>query len=795
MSEYGNMKGKFNNTLKRRNSVLTIQLICMIVSAVILLSAVISGLIGGLRKGALHSLVKLGALILSIVIALIVSLCLRGTVTNLIVSVLPDALDDFEGLIKLVIQLPASIALLAVFWLILTVVRLLMFIPQKIVCKLLPKSFDDIRFKPKKQASAEMPAEQPLPEANNAGAYLQEDMTDASASAENVAAEGIDGFNGVAGSDAACAFDAPSEEGTYTANQSASAYSPSEAAAILQEVEAEINRRPLKILWQVSAALCGALSSLLLLGALLMPISGLVTRAGDSLYRISDTLDAENYGEYSDEVRDCAHALSSAPLFTVTDFFYGKTVFEPLTTFETDYGRISLSDELENATDLACEALPIVIHLQKEGSVQDEDIDHLTATADQLAESKFLMSVATYFVNRAGDGMESDESATAGKRALEEELSRLMSDMDTDGLETGLDTLVSLIDLLADSPLLKALTGDDASLSPSDLTDREMMESLFGILYDDPNTRALLVPVINFATESVFRSMNAEPVYSDMDINQVSREEILEDARRICDAAEGLTEFAESVDADGADIASYQLSAAGKALDSLKASKLFGNRYGEMIDSLTATTAGGADSSLMGELGDALRNSESAEDLLSSAQSMAAMSKALESSEKKGRENEELMSSMDTLLNHTTAENADTLSNIAGNHFMNDTNSVNAETKSQMIEDYMSALVIVSAQEEKDVAAEADAMQVVYDISHSSNTTPFDKVSEEEAVEKMLDSDIAFEMIKELNAEDRDYGIRAKLTDDNRAKIAAAVSADDASAERKDAVETFFGIR
>lgn len=779
--------GNNHHFVIRRNLVLTVQLICTLVSAAILLLTAGCGLVGGLRKGALHSLVKLGALVLSVVIALIISLCLRNTVTDLVVAFLPDILSDYEGLVRLVVQLPASIGLLVVFWLILTIVRLLMLIPQKLICKLLPRSFDDIRFKPKTRVvTVEAPVEQPMPEALTTDPATEDPAADTVEANADSAADAPDPL-----SDTLPDSQSPDLEPSAPVSQ------PVEAPVLTREEEVEVNRLPYKILWKVSAALCGALSSVLLLGAFLMPVSGLLTRAGDAVYRVTDTMANENYGKYSDEISEYAHAISSAPLFTVTDFFYGKTVFEPLTTFETDYGKVSLSSELENAADLVCEALPIVIHLQNEGTVRSDDVGHLTATAERLSESEFLMSVATYFVNRAGDemGESSDKPATAGKQALQDELSTLMSDMESDELSASLDTVISLIDELADSPLLKALTTDDAVLKPADLADREMLQNLFGILYDDPNTQTLLVPLMNFATESVFQSMNAEPVYSNADINQISRDEILAEAGRICDAAEGLAAFAESVDAEGSDISTYRLKEAGKALDSLKASVFFGDQYDSLVDSLTTTAAGeNADSSLMNALGDALREGDSAEALLNSAQSLAVMSKALQSEDKKGSENEELMSSMDVLLNQTTAENADTLSGIAGDHFFSDTPSVNAETQSQMIEDYMSALVTVSAQEEKDVAAEADAMQVVYDIAHSNNSNAFEKVSEEEAIDKLLDSDIAFEMLKKLNTEGRDYGIRAKLTDANRAKINAAIEASDATADRKEAVETFFNV-
>lgn len=759
---------------------MTVSLICLLVSLVLLLLVALCGIFGGLRKGALRAAVKLAALVLSVVIALVISLCLRGLVADLLVNVIPSELSQYQAIVELIVQIPASLGLLIVFWLLFSIIRALMLIPQTIICKHLPKTFEEFTFKSTAESEA-------LP-----SAPLAEEATadDAPASENAYAAAHAEAYADVP---EASSVEPPLDTASLPTAEAESAEPPLETAP-------QPNLRSRKIIWQSAAAFCGLLSSLLLLGALMMPVSGIVTRGGDALYRVTDVLEKEQYGGYSDEISDYAHAAATAPLFTVTDFFYGKTVFEPLTTFKSEFGKINLSSELENATDIACEVLPIAIHLDREGALRDEDIAHLSAAAQQMSESDFVMSVGTYFISYTGRQLEgdTDTSDSAAQATLRAELGSIMTDMSPDALSADLDMLVSLVDALSDSPLLQALTADDRKLSASDLIERESMRTIFGILYDNSHSRQLFVPLVNLGVESIFKAIGAQPVYSEADLSKAERGEVIEEADLLCTAAEGLSEFTESLEAEGSDITTYRLKDAGKALDCLRTSILFGDQYEAMVESLTALASNGDDQSsdsLIPALNDALCAEGSAESLLESAQSIAILNKAFENTEQKGSENDSLMSAMDTLLYRTESTEYDVFSDLSGSFFVGSSTSENTEKQAEMTEDFIDALTVVSAQESKNTSAEADALQTIYDLMHSEPAAPFSQASEEETVDALLASDIAFEMLSTLNDEGRDYGIRAKLNDSNRAKIASAISASNASDDRKAVVSEFFGIR
>ena len=106
----------------------------------------------------------------------------------------------------------------------------------------------------------------------------------------------------------------------------------------------------------------------------------------------------------------------------------------------------------------------------------------------------------------------------------------------------------------------------------------------------------------------------------------------------------------------------------------------------------------------------------------------------------------------------------------------------------------MGAMTVVSQRGTDDVEIEADAVQTFYDITHTDAENPFVEVSEAKAVETMVNSQLAQEMLRTLNAEGRDYGVRDKLTAENKVNLAAALAQSTGSVDAKAAVATFFGI-
>ncbi|MBO5778881.1 MAG: hypothetical protein J6R82_04870 [Clostridia bacterium] len=727
---------------------MNITLICWLASLIILLFPVLIGLFRGKKRGALRGVVKLVALALSILLSVIVTICLRGALTEFLFdflrnNVLSESLADQLTLVTLIAQILSAAAMVVLYLPIFTVVRLLMLIPEKLISSNLPKKLED--FHAKKQIAK---------------------STASSAETNNTLV-----------GDAAIT---PAEDVSVSAEQPA-VTKPSTGK---------------KILWNTSAMLCGALTSLLFFSVLLIPMAGFITRGGNTVYQVSEVMKEEGIDEYTEEISLIAQSASTAPLFSVPDFLLGKVVFEPLTTISTEHGAISLTKELNIVTELVCNALPAVIHMNEEGTISKQDAKSLANAVETVAQSDLLLTLGTLGAELAGDALEDSDkfSDTEAQLALKSEVVYLLSDTDPETLSEDLETAADLTKAIAGSTILKALMQADQDPDPADLMDRTAMRECFGILYDNDHTKSLLVPLINLGTEIIFQSMGATPVLSTADINDLSREQILAEADRLCDVAENISSFTASTQVEDSKLADYEMVAAGKALDALKESVLFGGQYPEIVKAVTSASGSNENSALMESLGDAIVESESAEKLMNSAQNVVIMSDALEDSTSKGRNDQKLVSALDVLLNHTSPKDADALSGIAGEHFFDGKNNLDNDTKQQILEDSIKAMSAVCERGAKDVEIEADAVQIFRDLTESKSSNIFAEVSEKKTVDTFLESELAMEMLKNLNAENRDYGLRAKLTLANKVKLSSALESSNADEARKQIVRQFFGL-
>ena len=734
-----------------------------IVSLSLLLLSALIGLLGGLKKGAYHTLVKLGAFVVSVAVSLVITVCLRGvivgTVSDILVSQFPK-LEAYASLIELGAHLPTSVLLLVAFGIIFFIVRLLMKIPQKIICMHLPETFDEALEGHKDRVKAK--AKKATPSADQAAPAPENQQNDEAADCKEEAVEAV------------------------------------ETTSVTEDDLDEKNPVGWKIAWIATSIVCGMLSSVLAFGLTFMPLASTFVRIGGSFDRISEAVIAEkNFLEDEQEEIQTAHDLNEkillSPLFTVTDFFYGKTVFEPIVDFNTDFGRINLTDELDAVTDMTCQLIPVIAPILAEDSkneLTDEEAKVLADITKQASESKFLMTAGSLGVRLMADEVAGGKIESEAMGVLKTELSGIMEEMTPEMLAEDVETAGQILKAIAKSALLKIITDESSEPTIQDLADREMMRELFGVLYDNDHTRAIFVPVVNVGADAVFKEMKVDPVYSDADLNKITRDQMLEEADRLYESLIGLGEFVDSME-ESESAATYRMAEAGKALDSIKDSILFGNQYDVLVRAV-AKSGSSADNALMDALADALVNSESAEKLLNSAQSMITLSDELEKGEAKGSKNEKLVSSLDVLLNDTSKADADTLAGLAGDTFT--TSGTTTETKKQMLEDCTKAMAEVSQQGVKDLNVEADAVQVFYDLANSEGQNAFEQTSEEDTVNAMINSQLAQEALKDLNAEGRDYGVRQNLTQENKTNLKAALKKSEGDAAAKAAVATFFGI-
>ena len=737
-------------------------LIAWIVSALVFLPIVLTGVFGGIKRGLLHSLVKLGALILSVALSVVIVLLLRSplnALTDLLISYLVPALPAGE-LYTAVLQLPTSVLLLVAFLPVFAVVRLLMLIPQKLLTKKLPRL---------------------CKESVAVKATASEQLTAAAAPA------------GEAGDGIAASTDV---DFRVTADDSAvETVTPFDVT-----VQAGTQKQPFPwnaLLWKMGGAVCGVLSGILFWGALLMPLSCSVVRIGGAASAVLNAVEQQEDGKSNvpSVVVEGIDAVAHAPLFTVTDFFYGVPVYETLTSFTVDSVRVNPSHELEVVTDAFCEGLPSILRLSNNETLTDRDVDALESAASHLKKSDYVMLLGAATTNLYADELEkkaADESLTRGERELMTAFAELLDSTDRNTLRSDLSTFVDLVDAAQDSSVL-TLISQPESLSPADIAEDAFFSDAFGILYDNQHTQELLIPMVNLCSETIFIGMNAEPIYSEATIDQFTRSQIVAEAQLLSAVAADTVTFSTSV-SESEDFAQYELTVAGKALDNMRSSMLFGAQYEVIVRNVVSTTSSDTSQSLTESLGDALIECESAEKLMNSAEGLVTMSDQLKHSELKGSNNPELVGALDTLLNNTSEKDCDTLADIAGDEYFSDGVDVDAETQNQMVQDFMRSIAVVGKKGCENVEAEADAVQMMQDLSKAEAGKAFVEIKEAEMVDALLNSMIAEDMLKTLNAENRNYGIPEKLTEENKQNIQSALDDAEADEARKAQISTFFGL-
>ncbi len=762
------------------------------------------GALVGLRRGAYRSGVKLAANVLSALIALIIllpvksALVLDAATFEGILSSAGNAinfpLSDIPGeALSLFFEVIAAVIALFIYGTVFFFVRLFMLIPQRIICKRLPR-----KLTPKESSPTSAPSE----------TYTEvEPKTEGESSVEAVGyAESLENNIG---------------EGYI-------AYKPEEPAPEPEKASVPVWQ---KILWHSSAVLAGALSAAVLIGAYLMPFAGIMSRFSDVYSETAVMFTSEDTPEdealFLEESGRGLESVAASPLISVTDFLYGKTVFEPLLTVRTEHGNINLSKEVETLGGLVSELAQPLRHISDKDNLLEGDGEIIIRVADELAESKLVTYVGSIVIRFAGDSLKPEEQpdASNSEKELNNALVSVIETMTPENFSADIKSVARIADTVVGSELISFLLdgfkedeGSNADLTPEEIKQEKneqnqklfdiirgdsfssLLGEIFGIAYDNGHLKSLLVPIVNFGSEAVFSAMEVDIPVSAIDINSVSREAVVAEAGVLCSAIREISAFVDSANQENASVSTYRFDSVGRALDLLKSSIFFGDKYEAIIDSVTSLAkspeGNTTEDQFMEAVKDAILKSDSAEKLLGSAQSVVIIQEQLKATDKKGSENEELVSALETLSKNDSASDKETLKELVSDILDIGAESEENKETNEILNDAVSVTTDVMSSDTFDAAKEADALQAIYDITHSETTDIIAAVeSEERLAEVIANSEIAISLFDKLNAEGKDYGINEKLTPENRTEISKAVDNLNVDEAKKQTIKDFFKIK
>jgi hypothetical protein len=702
--------------------------------------AVLIGALVGLKRGLYRSGVKLLANIVRVALALFITKYVSGVAVR--IGLNAEFVNRIFGIdnVRVFAGIASAIFAIFVFAFVFFIVRLLMLIPQHIICKKLPKKY-----------------------AQAVGAV------DPSASQTPVPAY-KDKKNALYGL--------------------------------------------LRALWGTFAAAMGGVAALIVVGVYVFPLFCFTVHTAEPINKAMDLLPESFSIEELDfnvdlnGIKEGYNKVTSHPVLKTVDLMFGNTVYRPLLDVKLYEGKGNLDDTVCTVLGFASDVTPTVLDIMDKKPLSDERISEVKSGLESLSEDNITVTITALGMNLVAEPFNKEITNLVAQGSQltprEEELFRAIKDIFDEAtaktVSDDIHAVAEMLDSLKGSNIFNMLANDDKTslteLSSDKLFAEETLGNLFGVAYDASGVRRVIIPMVNLCFEGVFEKAGVEPVYTEKKIDEITREEFVEEGKRLSVAFGAIAKFIESAGAENADVSSFDLSAIGKALDCLRQSILFGDKYSILMDSFSEIIKKETADEKVGEILDivnkAVAGSDSAEKVLASTKDMIVFADELKKGEKKGSENEKIVSALDNLKNLDSENDREAVNSIT-EEVINSVMSGDEDSKKAMMTDSVNAITEVLEEGTYDSKKEADAIQKLYDVANSEDK---DEVTgqEKEITESVLDSQIADKLINNLNEKDENYGIADSLTEENKKNFLDAINESDADAAKKEALKKFLGL-
>ena len=570
----------------------------------------------------------------------------------------------------------------------------------------------------------------------------------------------------------------------------------------------------LRVIWGTVAAALGGVGALIVVGVYVFPLFCFTVHTAEpineALALIPDTVEIEKVNFDIDLVGVKAgyKKLTTHPVLKTVDFLFGNTVYRPLLTVELYEGKGNLDETTCTVLGLAADVIPTVLDIKDGKILSEERISEIKSGLDRLSKDNLTTTVTALGMNLVAEPFNKEITKLVAQGSQltprEEELLRAFKDIfdvaTAKTVSNDISAFSSMLDTLKGSNIFHFIVNDDQTtltqLSGDKLFDEESLGIIFGAAYDSEGVGKVIIPMVNLCFEGLFSKANVDPVYTDRTLNDITREEFVEEGKRLSNAFRSIAKFLESASAEGADVTSYDLSAIGKALDCLRESVLFGYQYDTLFNNFSEVMKKESNDEKVVEILDiiqgAVSGSDSAEKVLESTQNIIVFADELQNGEKKGSENEKIVSALDNLKN-LESENDRKAVNSITEEVIGSIVTTDDDTKSKLMSDSVDAITEVLEEGTYDSKTEADAIQKLYDVANAKEK---DEVSgnEKEITESVLNSQIADKLISNLNEKDENYGIDKDLSEENKKNFLDAINESGADDAKKEALKKFLGL-
>ena len=702
--------------------------------------AVLIGALVGLKRGLYRSGVKLLANIVTVAVALFVTKFLSDMIVRIVLT--ENLVMRIFGIsnIRVFVEIASAIFALISFALVFFIVRLFMLIPQHIICKKLPSKY-----------------------AQAVGAV------DSSAN-----------------------------------NAPVPAYRDTKSKVFPL----------LRTLWGTAAAAFGGIGALLVVGVYVFPLFCFTVHTAEPINKalalVPDEVEIEeiNFGVDFNGVKEGYKKITSHPVLKAIDLMFGNTVYRPLLDVELYEGKGNLDYTVCTTLGLVSDVVPAVLDVKEGTGLSDERIAEIKSGLEALSKDNITTTIAALGLNLVAEpfNQEITDLVVQGSQLTpcEEELLRAIKDIfenaNAKSVSDDIGAMAEMLDSLSGSNIINLIINDEETsltdISGDKLFSENALGNIFGAAYDASGMRKVIIPMVNLCFEGVFEEAGVESVYTEVKIDEITRDEFVEEGKRLSIAFASIAKFIESASREDADVSSYNLAAIGKILDILRESVLFGDKYSIIVENFSEIIKKESEDEKVGEILDIIQNavsgSDSAEKVLASAQDMLVFADELQKGEKKGSENEKIVSALENLKNLDSESDRQAVNSIT-EEVLNTVLPEDDSTKKDMMADSVNAITEVLQEGTYDSKKEADAIQTLYDVANSEEN---DEISgkEKEITESVLNSQIADKLINNLNEKGENYGIADSLTEDNKKNFLDAINESNVDAGKKEALKKFLGL-
>ncbi|MGM9665864.1 MAG: hypothetical protein ACI3XX_04935 [Eubacteriales bacterium] len=564
---------------------------------------------------------------------------------------------------------------------------------------------------------------------------------------------------------------------------------------------------------RVCGAVVGGVRNVLVFAILLVPLVGFINIPGmivDAASEAKPTEDGKtaSYTEYIKTADE--EYITPVKNNIILKGIYncgGKWMFNSLSSVKVDGIKVSLSNDLCTIARVESYASYFYgVPVEEYGKEQTDNIEKIKDTINDSAVIPTLISGTLSYVSQTwleGGNVFGYEKLDVGEyyQPTFDELLAIFAELDTESSKEDIETIATVAEIAIDSGLLRECMTEGGDVI-SVVSSEKFMTDLVLELYDNVRMRTFLEMGTNSFTNYIYKlydNVNGTntPWCEQVDLDAVSREEMMLEAIRLANIISSVTTFAKSVyvsDSGEIDFAytfiNSDVGALGRALDLMKDSVIFGNSYKFVVEAVLRSES----CAQLGIINEdfiqlVIKNDTNLENLLVTRQNMAKITTSVKSGD-------DISGAIEAVLKNLSADDAEVLKRTVTPEALQifGMSEKKADIMSKTLNSVMDGITSTGEISDEDIEKEVQAVDKIVNVAQaaasSSTSNVFSATEGEESktgmtadelVSSIMDSEIITTAVQsaakdeEGNKVEDPYGISSALGEEDKQAASDAI--------------------